>query len=86
MNTPPIRGPATEATPKIAPRNPVHIGRFRSGTLCMIMTIAPEKTPADPSPAIARPRMKAVELGAAPHRTEPSSKRPMTVRKTYLGE
>lgn len=86
VKTPPIRGPATEATPKIAPRNPVHIGRFCSGTLCMIITIAPEETPADPSPAMARPRMKAVEFGAAPQITEPSSKRPMTARKTYFGE
>jgi hypothetical protein len=42
----------------------------------------PEKTPAEPRPAIARPIMKAVELGAAPHTADPISKRAMATRKT----
>lgn len=32
-----------------------------------MMLMAPEKIPAEPRPAIARPTMKAFELGAAPH-------------------
>lgn len=36
--------------------------------------IAPEKTPAEPSPATARPMIKAVEVGAMPQMKEPSSK------------
>ena len=45
---------------------------------------APEKMPADPKPAIARPRMRAVELGATPQTKEPSSKMPMAVKKVHL--
>jgi hypothetical protein len=47
-----------------------------------MMTITPEKTPAEPKPAMARPRMKQMEFGAAPQRVEPISKRAMAVRKT----
>jgi len=50
------------------------------------MTIAPEKMPADPNPATARPMIKAVLFGAAPQIAEPISKRATTVRKTILGE
>ena len=49
------------------------------------MTIAPEKIPDEPVPATARPTMKAVELGAAPHNRDPTSKRQMAQRKTHLG-
>lgn len=35
--------------------------------------IAPLKTPAAPAPAIARPIIRVVEVGAAAHRIEPSS-------------
>lgn len=49
----------------------------------MIMT--PEKMPAPPNPAIARPRMKAMEFGAAPHITEPISKT-ATVNKKVLAD
>jgi hypothetical protein len=38
------------------------------------MRMAPEKIPADPSPATARPMMRAVLLGAAPHTALPISK------------
>lgn len=40
----------------------------------MMLIDAPVKMPADPNPAMALPRMKAVELGAAPHIAEPISK------------
>jgi hypothetical protein len=40
--------------------------------------------PADPSPAMARPTMKATELGAAPQMAEPTSKRKMAARKLAL--
>jgi hypothetical protein len=39
--------------------------------------MAPEKIPALPRPAIARPMMREVELGAAPQRREPISKSEM---------
>ena len=51
----------------------------------MMMTIAPEKAPALPIPAIARPMMKTVEEGAAPQMAEPISKRRMAKRKTFFG-
>jgi hypothetical protein len=41
----------------------------------------PEKMPAEPRPAMARPTMKAVELGAAPHIADPISKTIMLRRK-----
>lgn len=47
----------------------------------MIMT--PEKMPAPPTPAIARPMIKAIEFGAAPQITEPISNR-ATVHKKVL--
>ncbi len=50
------------------------------------MINAPEKIPAEPRPAIARPRIKAIELGAAPQIRLPSSKIPMAIRYTYLIE
>jgi hypothetical protein len=50
------------------------------------MTNAPEKIPADPMPAIARPTMSALEVGAAPQTAEPISKMAIAVRYTYLIE
>ena len=70
----------TEAMPKIAPTMPCHNGLLCNGTVLTIMMIAPEKTPDDPQPAIARPTMKEVELGAAPQMAEPISNRPMQQR------
>ena len=48
------------------------------------MTTTPEKTPADPKPAMARPRINAVDVGAAPHSADPASKSVMETRKTNL--
>jgi hypothetical protein len=44
------------------------------------MVYEPEKRPAAPIPHIARPMIRAVELGAAPQITLPSSKKKMEVR------
>jgi len=44
----------------------------------------PERIPPDPKPAIALPRMNAIEFGAAPQRAEPPSKSTMEVIKTAL--
>lgn len=49
-----------------------------------MITIIPERIPEEPSPAIARPKMKAFELGLAPHMAEPTSKRVQARRKTTL--
>jgi hypothetical protein len=49
-----------------------------------MITMTPENTPADPDPAIARPKINAFELGAAPHNAEPISKRETAMRKIIL--
>lgn len=48
------------------------------------MTVVPEKMPADPIPAMALPMMNAVELGAPPHRADPTSKIRIAMRKRSL--
>ena len=40
----------------------------------VMITVVPEKSEAEPRPAMARPMMKAIDEGAAPHRAEPTSK------------
>jgi hypothetical protein len=50
------------------------------------MRMAPEKIPADPTPAIARPMIKAAELGAAPQMALPISKMTRAIKKTHLME
>lgn len=44
----------------------------------------PERTPPDPSPAIALPNMKAIEFGAAPQRAEPTSNTTIDARNVAL--
>jgi len=44
----------------------------------------PEKIPAAPRPAIARPTIRAGELGAAPQTAEPTSKIVMAIKNTHL--
>ena len=44
----------------------------------------PDWTPPDPRPAMALPRMKAMEFGAAPQRAEPASNSRIDVRKVAL--
>ena len=86
VDLPPSKGPATEATPNTAPLKPIYKGLFSSGTVCIIKITDPAVIPAEPIPAIARPNMKAVELGAAPQTAEPTSKRKIADKKTSLGE
>lgn len=81
VKTPPSKGPAMEANPHIAPKNPKTMGLFCNGREYAIMTSAPEKIPPTPIPAIALPTMSAVLEGATPHIKEPSSKTPMAHKK-----
>jgi hypothetical protein len=46
-----------------------------------MMITPPLNTPAEPSPAIARPTIKAFEVGATPQISDPSSKSAMAERK-----
>lgn len=48
----------------------------------IIIIMAPEKIPAEPRPAMARPTIKTGELGAAPQMALPASKMTTDVRKT----
>jgi hypothetical protein len=52
----------------------MYVGRCLNGTVTEMIKIAPEKIPAAPTPATARPMMRAVELGATPQIKEPTSK------------
>jgi hypothetical protein len=45
-----------------------------------MIKIAPEKIPAAPTPATARPIMRAVEFGATPQISEPISKMKRAMR------
>lgn len=81
----PSRGPTTDAIPNTAPKRPIHFGRDLSGVTLTRRTTAPVIMPAAPIPAIARPKIKAMELGAAPQIALPISKMPMMMRKMYLG-
>jgi len=51
-----------------------------------MMTRVPEKMPAEPMPAMARPTIRATEVGAAPQTAEPTSKMKIEIRKTRLME
>lgn len=52
--------------PYSPPIIPVYIGPFLSGTVDAKTIIAPLEIPAHPRPAMARPTMRAFELGAVP--------------------
>jgi hypothetical protein len=51
-----------------------------------MMVKVPERMPAQPTPATARPTTRAVEVGAAPHMAEPISKMMMAIKYTHLME
>ena len=80
VKAPPKSGPATLAMPYMDPMMPVYVGRCRSGTAKEMMRIAPVNMPAAPRPAIARPIIKAVDVGAAPQTAEPTSKMSSAMR------
>ena len=64
--------------------SPIYIGCLCSRRIRVRMTVAAEKMPVEPDPAITLPMINAVELGAAPHRAEPTSKSRISARKTIL--
>jgi hypothetical protein len=65
---------------------PIYMGLFSIGVVCVRITMAPPDMPAEPTPAIARPNMNAVEFGAAPQMAEPTSKRTTAIEKMIFGE
>jgi hypothetical protein len=52
----------------------MYVGLCLNGTVTEMIKMAPEKIPAAPTPATARPMIRAVELGATPQMREPISK------------
>lgn len=73
VNAPPNNGPMTDEIPQSPPKIPNMTGRFRRGIVKARITIAPEKMPAVPNPATARPTIKAVDVGATAVIRLPSS-------------
>jgi hypothetical protein len=72
--------------PYMAPKKPVYMGRLATGTVWARMISAPEKTPAEPAPDMARPMMRTVLEGAAPQIAEPISNIKIETRNTVLIE
>ena len=84
MNAPPSRGPTTLAIPYMPPMKPVYTGLFSSGDELANIISAPENKPEAPRPAMARPTMRAIELGATPQISEPTSKMKRVSRNIHL--
>jgi hypothetical protein len=63
------------------PITPVNIGRLFGPAEKAMIVYTPEPMPAAPRPAMARPTMSTVLLGATPQMREPSSKINMEIRK-----
>jgi hypothetical protein len=74
----------TEASANVADSELVIAGRSFGRELCAMMMKQPAKVPAQPTPVIARPAMKASLLGAVAHIKLPSSKMKILSKKTYL--
>ena len=75
VKAPPRSGPMIDEMPNILDNVAMYIGRFRNGTVKPTIVMPPEKMAEAPAPATARPTMSMVELVAAAHITEPTSKR-----------
>jgi hypothetical protein len=64
----------------------MYVGLERRGTIFARMIKAPEKIPAQPRPAMARPTIRPTLEGVAAQSSEPISKIPIEVMKTHLIE
>jgi hypothetical protein len=62
------------------------MGRCLTGTDKLRITRAPEKIPEQPIPAIARPTIKVLELGATAQIKDPTSKSPIVPMKHHFIE
>lgn len=70
---------------KTAPNRPWYFGLFAKGIIESIRMMPPDVMPAELIPAMALPTINATELGAAPQIAEPTSNKPISMRKTYFG-
>ncbi len=66
------------------PNSAPYFALFSSGTEQAMMMKLPAKIPADPTPAMARPTINAVEFGEVPQMSEPTSKMAMETRYAHL--
>jgi hypothetical protein len=62
---------------------PIYRGRLCIGAAPAIIVMEPFIRPEEPMPATARPTIRASEVGATPHMSEPSSKTKRKTRKVY---
>jgi hypothetical protein len=69
-----MSGPTTDETPYTPPVKPLKASLLANGTDVAIMRYEPENTPAEPKPAIARPRIRAGLFGVTAQMRDPSSK------------
>ena len=69
-----MSGPATDDTPKTAPKRPVYLPRSRGETTSPIAACALTISPPPPSPWIARNAISSVIPCARPHSAEPTRK------------
>lgn len=84
VKAPPNSGPITLAIAKVPATTPLKIARFDKGTDSAIMMKAPQKMPAPPRPEIARPMIKAIDVGAAPQTALPTSKMTIEDKNTHF--
>ena len=83
----PLRiGAVIDANPNIALRPPLYLGRDCSGTMMLISMKAPHAIPAPPIPAIARPTMRALEVGAVAQTIDPVSNTATSMKRTDFAE
>ena len=73
VKAPPIIGPKHVAIPNALTIIPRYRGLLLKGATNPIITRAPWKIPAEPTPATARPRMNVGEFGAAAQSTDPTT-------------
>jgi hypothetical protein len=62
----------------------MYTGLWLNRTNCLIIKIEPDKSPAAPRPEMARPIIKAKELGAMAHMNDPTWKMQRAVKYTHL--
>ena len=84
VKAPPMSGPITAATPYEAPITPVNAALFCGAEEKAIIVYEPDPRPAAPTPATARPTMRAGEFGETAQIRLPSSKMKMATRKLVL--
>lgn len=84
VKTPPSNGPAMEATPKTAPIAPKYFALRSSGRRSTKTMFEPVVMPALPIPEMARPTMKALEVGAAAQMIDPIKNIAVDAMKVHL--